>query len=85
MPPTWLALVIHFLLEDEIGDAVSLQLHHQGGGLQPAVGPVSVGSACIIRELRYIIIADGSYTLDVDLVSDITWLSKTNGRMSLDW
>lgn len=84
-PPTRMALFIHFLMEDEIGDTVSFHFRHQGEDLQPAVGPVSVGSACVIREPWYKMVTDGSCALDVDLVSDVTWLSKTDGRVPLKW
>ena len=84
-PPIRMTTFIHLPREDEIGDTVSVQLHHQGRDLQAAVDELSVGSVCIIKEPWFKMKTDGSYGLRVDHVGNVLWLPKADGRMPLKW
>lgn len=84
-PPKRMSTAIHFLLEDEVGNTVSVQLHRQGADLQAAAENLLVGSVCIIKEPWYKMTTDGSYGLHVDHVGNVSWLPKVDARMPLKW
>lgn len=74
------------VLEDEKEDAVTSHFYQHGDEeLQPAADIISEGMVCIIKEPWYKLMADGSYGLRVDHISDVMWLPEVDARMPLKW
>ena len=72
-------------MEDEVGDAVKLQLYKLDEDVQSAVSVIPEGKVCIIKEPWYQMMADGGCGIRVDHVNDILWLPKADERMPLKW
>lgn len=83
-PPLRMAAIVS-VVEDEVGDAVTLHLCQHNEDIQPAIGVIPEGRVCIVKEPWYRFMADGSYGIQVDHVSDVMWLPKADGRMPLKW
>lgn len=84
-PPTRMTAVMA-VVEDEIGDGVTLQLYQQKDDeYRKGEEVVQVNKACIIKEPYFKVMSDGNYGLRVDHVSDIIWLPSDDDRLPFAW
>ncbi|KAI5919059.1 hypothetical protein F4810DRAFT_714901 [Camillea tinctor] len=74
------------IAEDEEGTALLLQLYNQPDEADiPAENYVRPQSVCIIKEPFFKTTANNSYSLRVDHISDIIWLSDGDERIPRKW
>lgn len=77
---------IMVVMEDERDDVVMLQLYQQEDEKdRPARDVVGEKGVCIVKEPYFKLMANGDYGLRIDHVSDLIWLSETDGRVPLQW
>jgi hypothetical protein len=84
-PPDVMNAIIA-VAEDEEGTAMLLKLYHQPK--LPGVRPDDVLShnmVYIIKEPFFEAMADGTYSMRVDHVSDIVWMQVTDPRIPTKW
>ncbi|KAI1464925.1 uncharacterized protein F4812DRAFT_144812 [Daldinia caldariorum] len=74
------------IVEDQEGTAVLLQLYNQPEESMVAKEHIiRENDVCIIKEPFFKVTSDGSYSLRVDHVSDITWLQDIDSRIPIEW
>ncbi len=74
------------VVEDETKDVVLLQLYHQEYENLPFAFDIArTRSVCIVKEPYFKIANTGIYTLRVDHVSDLIWLSEFDERLPKCW
>lgn len=70
------------IIEDEDGECVLLQLYgreHEND--RPAKEILDEGMVLVVKEPYFKVCSEGGYGVRVDHVSDILWLSETDGRV----
>ncbi|KAK3294133.1 TPR domain protein [Chaetomium fimeti] len=70
------------IVEDEKGDVLMLQLHHQVDDREPLVRE---GTVMILKEPFFRMMMDGNYGLRVDHVSDVVLLPANDERIPAAW
>ncbi|KAL1799689.1 hypothetical protein ACET3X_000031 [Alternaria dauci] len=74
------------LVEDEYGDVAMLQLYQQGDEVsRPATSVVDKGIVLLVKEPFFKITASGDYSLRVDHLSDIVFLTSHDTRIPRSW
>lgn len=74
------------VVEDETEDVVLLQLYHQDYEKVRYIFDIArTKSVCIVKEPYFKIAGKGNYTIRVDHVSDLIWLSKDDERLPECW
>ncbi len=74
------------VVEDETKDVVLLQLYHQEDENLPFAFDIArTRKVCIVKEPYFKIANSGIYTLRVDHVSDLIWLSEFDERLPKYW
>jgi len=74
------------LAEDACGDATLLQLYQQEDEtIRPATDIVGEGSIFIIKEPFFKLTASGDYSVRVDHLSDIAYLTSEDTRVPSSW
>ena len=77
---------ISALMEDEKGDAVSLQLYKQeGDDLREAAEIVNVSTILLVKEPYFKVLGDGRYGVRVDHLSDVLNIQEDDTRISAKW
>jgi hypothetical protein len=70
------------IVEDEKGDALLVQLHHQVDDREPLVHE---GTVMILKEPFLKVMLDGNYGLRVDHLSDVVFLLANDERIPAAW
>ncbi|KAI0156666.1 hypothetical protein GGR52DRAFT_195650 [Hypoxylon sp. FL1284] len=85
LTPPLRSSMLKFIVEDEEGTAVKLQLHHQLKDNKEINGSIlSPGHVCIVKDPYFSLSATG-YVLQVYHVSDMIRLQDTDSRIPLKW
>jgi hypothetical protein len=74
------------IMEDVSGDAETLQIYQQEDEeVRKAASIIDIGTVFIVKEPYYKVMADGSYGLRVDHLSDVVTLDETDERVPKAW
>jgi len=77
---------IMVIVEDEMKDAVMLQLYQQVDKMhRPATSILNQNDVCLVKEPYFKVMADGNYGLRVDHVSDLVKIEPRDQRVFLQW
>ncbi|KAL4733275.1 hypothetical protein BDV11DRAFT_210334 [Aspergillus similis] len=82
--PTSVMTGILVIVEDEASDVLLLQLYNQEEQLVKD-GRLVVGTVILVKEPYLKVMADGSYGIRVDHVSDVKFLSEHDEQIPLAW
>jgi hypothetical protein len=82
--PTSTMTGILVIVEDEASDVLFLQLYNQEGQLATD-GRLVAGAVVIVKEPYLKVMADGSYGIRVDHLSDVKFLSKHDEQIPPAW
>ncbi len=75
---------IMVIVEDEMKDAVMLQLYQQVDKMhRPATSILNQNDVCLVKEPYFKVMADGNYGLRVDHVSDLVKIEPRDQRVFL--
>ena len=83
-PPSRITAVMA-IVEDECGDAITLQLYHQPEESVVPAREVLMSGVCVIKEPYFKCAMDGTYSVRIDHVSDIVWLDPSDDRVPQKW
>lgn len=74
------------IVEDEKGDAITLQLYQQPDAkTQPTSSVITEGNSFLIKEPFFKVMAGGEYGLRVDHVSDLVRIDQHHDMLPLQW
>jgi hypothetical protein len=84
-PPNRMTAIL-VLAEDERGDVTLLQLYQQENEANhPATDVVDKGSILLVKEPYFKVTASGDYSLRVDHLSDVVFLTNDNTMSPASW
>lgn len=82
-PPNKMTAIM-VIVEDEMKDAVMLQLYQQVDKMhRPATSILNQNDVCLVKEPYFKVMADGNYGLRVDHVSDLVKIEPRDQRVFL--